>query len=75
MLHPLTGAPCVALAEVGARPQLSSSCAVTFVYLQQRAVSLRAELWSFEKFFRVVEELRRSGFTAAGYHGIQRILH
>ncbi|GAA6093411.1 RNA binding protein fox-1 homolog 1 isoform X1, partial [Tachysurus ichikawai] len=35
MLHPLTGAPCVALAEVGARPQLSSSCAVTFVYLQQ----------------------------------------
>ncbi|TTJ38827.1 hypothetical protein Baya_15524 [Bagarius yarrelli] len=35
MLHPLTGAPCVALAEVGARPQLSSSCALTFVYLQQ----------------------------------------
>lgn len=35
MLHSLAAAPCVALAEVGTRPQLSSSCAVTFVYLQQ----------------------------------------
>lgn len=40
MQHPLTGATCVALPNVGMCPQLS--CALTFMYLQQvrRASSL-----------------------------------
>lgn len=40
MQHPLTGATCVALPNVGMCPQLS--CALTFMYLQQvrRAASL-----------------------------------
>ncbi|KAK2097497.1 hypothetical protein P7K49_022948, partial [Saguinus oedipus] len=33
MQHPLTGATCVALPNVGMCPQLS--CALTFMYLQQ----------------------------------------
>lgn len=33
MQHPLTGATCVALPNVGLCPQLS--CALTFMYLQQ----------------------------------------
>ncbi|KAL6060246.1 hypothetical protein STEG23_004135 [Scotinomys teguina] len=34
MQHPLTGATCVALPNVGMCPQLS--CALTFMYLQQK---------------------------------------
>jgi hypothetical protein len=44
MQHPLTGATCVALPNVGMCPQLS--CALTFMYLQQvrRASSLSGAL-------------------------------
>lgn len=47
MQHPLTGATCVALPNVGMCPQLS--CALTFMYLQQ--VSLLNFFFSYSACF------------------------
>ncbi|KAM7332993.1 hypothetical protein ACRRTK_006313 [Alexandromys fortis] len=47
MQHPLTGATCVALPNVGMCPQLS--CALTFMYLQQHSRKM-TQLYAFAGF-------------------------